>query len=225
MADELGTREKILKVATELLIRNGFGGFRFSGIAERLNITRASIHYHFGSKENLAEEVVVRYVDVTLERFGRICLDQSSTLDTKISEMAESNRTRYVTYNPEMNTGHAWSLIARMRLERDMIGPRARSALENFSAGLDRYARQALEISIERGELKPDAPVNDLALLVVAIANSADPITRDASSFNRLAELYGGFSRIVAHAYGLREEVPDSGSKPRTRAEVAILPS
>lgn len=225
MADELGTREKILSVATELLIRNGFGGFRFSDVAERLNITRANIHYHFGNKENLAEEVVVRYVDVTLERFGHICLDRASTLDTKIHEMAESNRARYLTYNPTENTGNAWSLIARMRLERDMIGPRARRAIEKFSAGLDRYVRQALEISIDRGELKPDAPVNDLALLIAAIANSADPITRDASSFDRLAELYGGFSRIATHAYGLQSRPQMQSPKPRARAKAVPLRS
>lgn len=203
MTGDPRTRERIINVATQLLIEHGFGGFRFLDVADRLDITRPNVHYHFGSKEKLTEEVVVRYVNVTLKKFKLICEDTKSNFTTKIKMLSDSNRERYIAYNPTMKTGRAWSLIARMRLERDVIGPEARHAIEKFSRELERYARRAFEIAIEHGELRPDAPINDLVLMLVAIANSADPITRDASSFDRLAELYGGFGRIVSHAYGV----------------------
>jgi TetR/AcrR family transcriptional regulator, transcriptional repressor for nem operon len=47
--------------------------------------------------------------------------------------------------------------------------------------------------------------VEDIALQLVAIVNSADPITQDAGSFDRLETLYRGLTRIVLHAYGLEK--------------------
>ena len=50
-------RNSIKAVATELLIKNGFHGTSFRNIADRLEITTTNIHYHFGNKEKLVEEV------------------------------------------------------------------------------------------------------------------------------------------------------------------------
>ena len=39
-------KEKIKTAATELLIRNGYQGFRFRDVADCLKTTRANIHYY-----------------------------------------------------------------------------------------------------------------------------------------------------------------------------------
>jgi hypothetical protein len=56
--------------------------------------------------------------------------------------------------------------------------------------------------AMAKGELRPETPVDDVTLQLVAIANSADPITQDDGSFDRLEQLYLAFARIIAHAYG-----------------------
>ncbi len=60
-----GMRDKIKKVATELLIKHGFHGMSFRDVAERCDITTTNIHYHFGSKQQLVEEIVADYVEET----------------------------------------------------------------------------------------------------------------------------------------------------------------
>lgn len=194
-------RDKIKAVATGLLIRNGFQGFRFRDIAESLGTTRANIHYYYGSKSNLADEVIIDYVEQTLANWEANWKSERSLQD-KIISMMESNRQRYLRYNPGGTTGNPWSLIGRMRLERDVIGERARKALADFGATLENLVIEGIDAAVRRGELSNDIPRSDIALQLVAIANSAGPITQDGGNFDRLEQLYRSFSRVVHHAYG-----------------------
>ena len=205
MSPKTQMRDRIKDVATAMLIRNGYQGFRFRDIADRLKTTRANVHYYFGNKKNLCDEVVVDYVDETVRKYEAIWKNPDSTLEDKIIEMIESNRGRYKRYNPKGNTGNPWSLIARMRLERKIIGERARKSLVKFSAVLEHLVPIGVAMAIQKKEIRSDAPVRDVVLQLVAIANSADPITQDAGSFDRLEQLYLAFARIVNHAYGLKK--------------------
>lgn len=193
-------RDKIKSIATELLIRNGFQGFRFRDIADNLGTTRANIHYYYGSKINLADEVIVDYVEQTLENWEANWKSDASFQD-KILGMMESNRQRYLRYNPSGTTGNPWSLIGRMRLERDVIGEKARKALCDFGVTLENLVIDGIDAAVKRGELSNDIPRSDIALQLVAIANSAGPITQDGGNFDRLEQLYRSFGRVVLHAY------------------------
>ncbi|HEX7076744.1 MAG TPA: TetR/AcrR family transcriptional regulator [Hyphomicrobiaceae bacterium] len=207
-------KERIKEIAVELLVRDGYQGFRFRDLADRLGITRANIHYYYGSKLNLAEEVIVDYVRATLAAWEENWRSDK-TFEQKIRGMMESNRQRYLRFNPTGTTGHPWSLIGRMRMERDVIGPEARAALVEFGVVLEDLVVKAIEKAIQEGELSPEIPIRDIALQLVAIANSAGPITQDGGSFDRLEQLYLSFARIVDHAYGRRP------GRKQGRSEVA----
>ncbi|MGK8890307.1 TetR/AcrR family transcriptional regulator [Burkholderia gladioli] len=68
-------REKIKQVATELLISRGFNGTSYGDIATRLGVTTTNIHYHFGNKQALVDEVVADYV---AEAQGGTCASGST---------------------------------------------------------------------------------------------------------------------------------------------------
>ena len=46
-------KDDIKRVAAELLIKDGYQGFRFRDVAETLGVTRANVHHHFGTKLKL----------------------------------------------------------------------------------------------------------------------------------------------------------------------------
>lgn len=202
---ELQTRDRIKEVATAILIKHGYHGFRYRDVAKCVKITRPNIHYHFGNKKNPCEEVIVDYVANTIRKFEAIWKNADTTLEAKIIAMMESNRARYKKTNPSGVTAHLWSLIARMRLDHKLIGKRGRGALANFSAVLEQLVIDGVEMAVKKGEIRPEAPFKDITLQLVAIANSADPITQDAGSFDRLEELYLAFARILSHAYGIKK--------------------
>lgn len=195
-------RNQIQRLCAKELITHGYRGFRFQHIADGLGITRGNIHYHFGSKRELAEATTVEYTQATLKIFEEIWNSPDTSLEKKIQQTRDFNFERYSAFNPDLTTGNPWSLIARMRTEREMLGERGREALAQFSDGIYQCIRRGIEHAIGNGELRPETPVSDITLQLVAIANSAGPITQDAGGFDRLDQLYSAVSRIVRHAYG-----------------------
>jgi TetR/AcrR family transcriptional regulator, transcriptional repressor for nem operon len=53
LADAKDTRAELSKVAMEMIQTKGYNAFSYQDLAERLNIRKASIHYHFPTKEDL----------------------------------------------------------------------------------------------------------------------------------------------------------------------------
>ena len=196
-------REEIRQVATELLVNHGYHGFHFGELARRLACTRGAIHYHYGTKQDLVEEVILDYVGETQQEFSRIWRDPHSTLTAKILLTRDYNFARYHKFNPTDVTGHPWSLISQMRGSRELLSPKALQALQDFGPAVDACVREAIALAKGKGELRSDAPVDDITLQIVSIINSAGPITQDSGSFARLDRLYQASARIIAHAYGV----------------------
>ena len=65
-ADE--TRQRILDVAVDLFIEQGYAGTSVRDISERLGMTKGSLYYHFASKEDVLNALVTPLMD-DLDRF------------------------------------------------------------------------------------------------------------------------------------------------------------
>lgn len=204
--EDMDMRGRIKAVATELLVRHGYRGVSFGDIAEALETTRANIHYHFGNKSALVEEVLDEYVSDTLERFRVVWTDSASSITAKVRATIAFNRERYDRFNEGKKNGKPWSLIARLRADADALTPRGVAMLRRFARELARFVEVGVETSIERGELAKNSPVGEIVIQLVSIANSAGPITQDAGNFARLEELYLAFLNTVQAAYGPKRQ-------------------
>lgn len=56
----MNTREKILKSAWKLFAKNGFETVSVRDITQDAGVNLASVNYHFGSKDGLIQEIVVK---------------------------------------------------------------------------------------------------------------------------------------------------------------------
>jgi AcrR family transcriptional regulator len=63
------TRQRILDVALDLFIEQGFDGTSLRQIAEKLGVTKAALYYHFESKDNILMALHLR-----LHEFGKVAL-------------------------------------------------------------------------------------------------------------------------------------------------------
>lgn len=61
------TRDRILDVALELFTENGYDGTSMREIAERLNITKPALYYHFDSKEDIVRTLLAEIEQQTAE--------------------------------------------------------------------------------------------------------------------------------------------------------------
>jgi len=209
------TRENVKKVATELLIQHGLHNTSFSDIATRLGVTTPNLHYHFGSKQKLVEEVVQDYVRETVKRQTEIWLDPDKSLSAKLKAALEFNRERYNRFNKGKRQGQAWSLIGRLRLEGNALSPPARSELTDYSTSIQAMIKTAVEKAQAKGELSKRAPVADISFLMANMVNSSSGFTQDAGSFDALEAYFEAFASVVLSAHG-----PGASSKRHRTAEL-----
>src|SRR3954451_24556348 len=60
------TAARILDIGERLVQVRGFNGFSYADVAAELDVTKASLHYHFAGKDELGLALIARYS----ERFG-----------------------------------------------------------------------------------------------------------------------------------------------------------
>jgi TetR/AcrR family transcriptional repressor of nem operon len=60
-AGAAGTASRILDIAERLVQSRGFNAFSYADVAAELEITKASLHYHYASKAELGRALIDRY--------------------------------------------------------------------------------------------------------------------------------------------------------------------
>jgi AcrR family transcriptional regulator len=100
----MDVRESILAVATRQFARNGFEGTSLQDIAAEVGIRKASLLYHFASKEDLRRAVLrgmLEHWNEALPRLLQAATSGESQFDAVVSEMvafftADPDRARLI---------------------------------------------------------------------------------------------------------------------------------
>lgn len=89
IAEAKDTRADLLQVALEMIQTRGYNAFSYQDLADRVEIRKASIHYHFPSKEDLG----VTLIEASMTRFKAWQATHSSK-----EESVHSRMTAYFAY-------------------------------------------------------------------------------------------------------------------------------
>lgn len=85
-ATQFSTRQRILGAAEELFAERGFAGASLRQVTAAAKVNLAAVNYHFGSKDNLIEEVFRRRLDELsrrrLERLAEVNRAAAPTLES-----------------------------------------------------------------------------------------------------------------------------------------------
>ncbi|WP_458757164.1 TetR/AcrR family transcriptional regulator [Afipia sp. TerB] len=212
-------RDKIKATAADLIVKYGYRGVSFREIAEILNTTRANLHYHFGNKSGLVEEVLDDYARGTLERYANIWTNPETTLREKVAATVAFNRERYNKFNANGDKGNPWSLMIRLRSDRDALTPKMQSILQTTSHEFESLVRIAVSLAVRSGELAPDAPQQQIVIQLATIIHYAGSVTRDAGRFSRLSDLWESTLATIEAAYGTGKAQQKPATKSKTAAK------
>ncbi len=193
--DESESRRAIKHLASDLLVRHGYRGMGYAEIATQLGITRANIHYHFGSKAELIDEVLADYVAATLDSLRHVWAGEMTSFSDKIAQMLVFSRQRYNRFNANGEPIRPWSLISRLRQDQDLLSEAGRAHLARFSNELRGIFSDALARAVKSGEVRGD--VDATTTLLVAVADSAAPITIAEGGFAALEATYAALARLT----------------------------
>lgn len=65
-------REKILAVAEQLVLQKGFSGISIDEVLEGAHITKGGFFYHFKGRDELAQELIQRYLEADQKVFDEL---------------------------------------------------------------------------------------------------------------------------------------------------------
>ena len=136
---ERDTKERILDAAERIFAERGFAGTSLRAVTSAANVNLAAVHYHFGSKEALLQEILHRRVaPINQERAKR--LDRIEARAGGEPPSVEEIMAAFlepalrVGDGSESNGGAVRALAARIYGEpRELVGPMIREEFGELS--------------------------------------------------------------------------------------------
>ncbi len=123
-----GTRARIQQVAVELFTEHGYDGTSLREIAERLEVTKAALYYHFKSKEDIVASLMEDYAQKmdALIAWGREQPRSAQTrrelLSRYVDIVAESGQVFRMLHQNQASVSTLASAKTRGELFKERIG-------------------------------------------------------------------------------------------------------
>jgi AcrR family transcriptional regulator len=138
-APHVSTKERILGAAETLFARHGFAGASLRQVTAAANVNLAAVNYHFGSKDNLIEEVFRRRLDELNARRISALNDALAAGTPKLEDVLAAFIRPALDLSLDEAGGHAFMrVLARAYAEHD---ERLRKFLsENYGHVLREFA-------------------------------------------------------------------------------------
>jgi TetR/AcrR family transcriptional regulator, transcriptional repressor for nem operon len=181
---ESGTATRILDVAERLVQTRGFNGFSYADIAAELEVTKASLHYHFASKTELGETLINRYAERFAERLSEI-----DAAETAAAEKLEA----YADVYAAVLRDRRMCLCGMLAAEYETLPEPIRAAILRFFDDSEAWLVEVLEEGRSEGSLDFQGAAKDEARGIVSGLEGALLVARP----------YGDVDRFEAAAAGL----------------------
>jgi len=194
------TRDRIKSVAAELYVLRGHEGFSFGDIAASIGTTRANIHHHFGSKQQLMGELIEDIASNAETRIERYWMTGDVAFSERLSMQLDDLRRYYERFNKGDNDRNVWSPLSRLRHDLPTLGDKAVAALERVNRTYETCLRHAVDQAVKAGQLRPDADADDIVRVLRVTLLSCPPMTQDAGKFEEIDLLFRALGRMIGAA-------------------------
>ena len=193
-----GTRDRIKAVAAELYVLRGHEGFSFGDIAAAIGTTRANIHHHFGSKQQLMRELIEDFASNAEARIERCWRAGRATFAERLAMQLADLRRFYDRFNKSDGDRHVWSPLSRLRHDLPTLGDEAVAALERVNRTYDLCLRHAVGEAAKAGRLRPGTDVEDVVRVLRVTLLSCPPMTQDSGRFEEIELLFRALGRLIS---------------------------
>ena len=193
------TRTRVLDEAYDRIIDKGFAATSIEELVEAAGITKSGFFYHFKDKNDLARQLLERYLLESKE-----ILDGLEARARELSEDPLHGFLIFLKLNAEMTTdmmnNHPGCLVSAVTYQDQSFDPEVRRMnREAVLAWRDRFQRWLEEI-VERYEPRVAIDITDLADQMSVMADGAIIISkalRDPALIARQAELHREQVRLL----------------------------
>ncbi len=180
------TKDRILRVAADLFMRQGYGSTSVREIGQHAGISQSALYHHIQSKSHLLKALHERFISEMLEQLEAVAITDGDALQ-KLRGMITVVMTIIESHQPEVTVflREQHSLPASMRqsvvMQRDRV---------------DQLVDGVIEAGIASGELRSDLDVRLTRLGILGMCNWAYQWYRAGDRLSAL-DIAAAFSGIA----------------------------
>ena len=181
-AAETDTAQRILEIAARLVQTRGFNGFSYADIAAELQLTKASLHYHFPTKALLGRRLI--------ERYERGFADALEAIDRDASDAFDQLR-RYARIYAGVLGNQQMCLCGMLAAEHGTLPAAMRQVLQHYFDVNERWLSGVLDAGRAAGVLRFEGAPREVARMLIGALEGAMMLARsygEPARFARAAE-------------------------------------
>lgn len=181
------TRERILAIAQEMVLRQGFTATSIDAIMTAAEITRNGFFYHFRDKNELAKALLIRFREHDDALFADLAAQADALIDDPLHAFLAFLKL-FSQVMADLPERHPGCLVASYCYQDQCFSSEIRALSHEFVTGWRRRFRQRLDAISAR--YPPQAPVDldalaDLLVTLVEGGIILDKVRRDGRSLPR----------------------------------------
>jgi TetR/AcrR family transcriptional repressor of nem operon len=180
------TSRRILDVAERLVQTRGFNGFSYADIAEALEVTKASLHYHFPTKGDLGKRLIERYEESFLAALKSI----DST-----GAGARDKLKRYIRIYADVLRDNRMCLCGMLASDYATLPKPMKEEVKHFFDENEQWLAAVLDAGRKAGNLEFKGSALELARAMVGSLEGAMMLAR---SYGEVSRFDAAAERLVA---------------------------
>lgn len=159
-ATKVEYRARLLAAAADAFAENGLHGARIDDISIAAGLAKGTVYNYFESKAHLFREVIAAWSERITAR--REPIDEDAPIRDRLMAIVAADMAVMAEIEP----------FARVAF-REVLSPAAGDAVDLIPASdpLDEEIRTTIALGLERGELRADRTIDELAQLFAAAIN------------------------------------------------------
>ena len=176
------TSQRILDVAERLVQTRGFNGFSYADIAEALEVTKASLHYHFPTKGDLGKRLIERYEEGFLAALKSI---------DSAGAGARDKLKRYIRIYADVLRDNRMCLCGMLASDYATLPKPMKEEVKHFFDENEQWLAAVLDAGRKAGNLEFKGSALELARAMVGSLEGAMMLARsygEVSRFDTAAE-------------------------------------
>ncbi|WDF48860.1 TetR/AcrR family transcriptional regulator [Paenibacillus sp. KACC 21273] len=170
------TLQDIMDIGLSLIQERGYNGFSYADISEAIGIRKASIHYHFATKNDLAQAILNRYQKDFSENLNAI--------NTKFQKPLEKIKAYFALYRATLESNSKLCLCSMMAAEIHSFPSEIRQQINSFFENNANWLDPILEEGKNNGEFRFSNRTNDQAKILVAFVQGAQLLAKSTGEID-----------------------------------------
>lgn len=189
MNTKKNTLQDIMDVGLTLVQERGYNGFSYADIAEAIGIRKASIHYHFPTKQDLVQAVLLRYRKDFVGRLQEVN-DQPLSSLKKIQHF-------FGLYRETLENNTKLCLCSMMAAELNSFPLEIREELNLFFDANTAWLEHVLDEGKQSGEFTFSNEALEQAKTIIAFVQGAQLLSRSSGDIGYYDSLVTNYMSIL----------------------------